>query len=292
MSGLKSLRNRIKTVKSTQKITRAMKVVSASKLRKAALQADVSFEYFKDMIRILYNLTHAYDGDCKNSLLFGKSDQPKNYLLVFIASDRGLCGGLNPQVARKVRKRVSELKAANKSFKILCIGKKSVDLLRKDFADNICGEFFVFSRSLSEVASEVTNYIIREYNNDEFDVCEIFYNHYKNALLQEPNIYQFIPFDNSSLGWCNNEPLVGQFLYDPGLLNLIDEIMPVVLERFFECLLMDNFASEQAARMTAMDSATKNAESMIENLTLLLNRSRQAMITKELIEIISGAEAV
>ena len=292
MSGLKELKIRINSVTSTGKITKAMQLVAASKLRKAGEAATVSRPFFRHTLKVLGNLTANYKEVENNKFL--SDDGNNNYVLFVLTSDKGLCGGFNSSIIKKTLKRVKELQADKKKVSIVCVGKKSVaqissspyrDLIIKTFTDN--------KKAQIEFAKELRDYAIELVKNSGYNKCEFIYNKFISPLIQEPENMQIIPFNVNDVAakfdvkFCQSE-----FTYEPRINKLLDIVIPKALLGIIRHFLLESFASEQASRMTAMDSANKNASEMIEKLTLVLNRSRQALITKELIEIISGAEAV
>jgi F-type H+-transporting ATPase subunit gamma len=294
MPSLKDLKVRINSTKNTQKITSAMKMVSAAKLRRAQEQAEAARPYAERMERVLGRLAAAAAGrEGAPPLLAGRGVE-QTHLVVVMTSDRGLCGGFNSSIARGARRFVRELKSQGKAVKILCVGRKGRDQLRREFASDIIGtiEDVAKPRLTFAAAEGIATRILSMYEHGEFDVCTVVYNRFKSAMTQIVTLQQLIPF---ALAAANeNEPAgaVASYEYEPDELEILSALLPKNLGMQIFRSLLENNASEQGARMTAMDSATRNAGDMINKLTITYNRSRQAAITKELIEIISGAEAV
>ncbi len=294
MPSLKALRIRINSVKSTQKITKAMKMVAASKLRRAQEAAEAARPYAERMDRILGSLAAAdVSGDAAPRLLVGTGKSDVHLLLVATA-DRGLCGAFNGSIVRAARRRAAELEAAGKTVKFFCVGRKGRDMLRRDYADQIVEtvDHSRVRRISFDNAAAVAERIAAMFEAGEFDVCTLFYNRFKTVLTQVVTDHQLIPALTSGEGV--EVPDLGGAIYE--FEPEEDEILALLLPRNLAVQiyrgLLENAASEQGARMTAMDNATRNASDMIQKLTLNYNRTRQAVITKELIEIISGAEAI
>jgi F-type H+-transporting ATPase subunit gamma len=293
MPTLKDLKIRINSTKNTQKITSAMKMVSAAKLRRAQEQAEAARPYAERMERVLGRLAASAAGRDGAPALLAGNGKDQTHLIVVMTSDRGLCGGFNSSIARGARKLARDLKAQNKTIKILCIGRKGRDQLRREFPNDIIGtiEDIGKPRLTFAAAEAVATKILTMFEHGEFDVCEIIYNRFKSAMTQIVTVQQVIPF---ALPAANeNDPAAGAYYeYEPDELEILSTLLPKNLGMQIFKALLENNASEQGARMTAMDSATRNAGEMINKLTINYNRSRQAAITKELIEIISGAEAI
>ncbi|TNE26343.1 MAG: F0F1 ATP synthase subunit gamma [Alphaproteobacteria bacterium] len=300
MPSLKDLRDRITSVKSTRKITSAMKMVAASKLKRAQSQAEASQPYARhmgDMLeRLVSNITIS---DSTPALLRGTgSDQ--THLLVVITSDRGLCGGFNAFITREVRKKAKELMAQGKEIKFLCVGRKGRDALKREFGSKILGFFEGPGKkglSFSD-AHRIGEDVLLRFEAGEFDVCHVFYNVFKSVIAQIPTAQQLIPFaaaedaDADTTESTDSNAAKAVYEFEPSEDGILHSLLPQnVSVQIFRSML-DSAAGEQAARMTAMDNATRNAGDRIAELTLNYNRARQAYITKELIEIISGAEAV
>ncbi len=293
MPSLKDLKLRINSTKNTQKITSAMKMVSAAKLRRAQEQAEAARPYAERMDRVLGRLAAAAAGKDGAPALLAGNGKDQVHLIVVMTSDRGLCGGFNSSIARGARKLARDLKGQGKTIKILCIGRKGRDQLRREFPNEIIGtiEDIGKPRLTFTAAEAVAVRILGMFERGEFDVCEIVYNRFKSAMTQIVTVQQLIPFAPAAAN--ENDPAgATSYEYEPDELEILSSLLPKNLGMQIFRALLENNASEQGARMTAMDSATRNAGDMINKLTITYNRSRQAAITKELIEIISGAEAV
>jgi F-type H+-transporting ATPase subunit gamma len=294
MPSLKDLKVRINSTKSTQKITSAMKMVSAAKLRRAQEQAEAARPYAERMNRVLGRLAAAASGKDGAPALLAGNGKDQTHLLVVMTSDRGLCGGFNSSISRGARKLARDLKAQGKTVKIFCIGRKGRDQLKREFSNEIIGtvEDVGKPRLTFAAAEAIATKILHMFEHGEFDVCELIYNQFKSAMTQIVTIQQLIPFAPAAAN--ENEPggSAAYYEYEPDELEILSALLPKNLGMQVFRALLENAASEQGARMTAMDSATRNAGDMINRLTITYNRSRQAAITKELIEIISGAEAL
>jgi F-type H+-transporting ATPase subunit gamma len=291
MPSLKDLKNRIESVKSTRKITKAMQMVAAAKLRRAQEAAEESRPYAKRFNAVMAGLAASVGGsDSAPKLLRGTgSDQVQ--LLVVMTSERGLCGGFNTNIVKLARTKAAELKAQGKTVKILSVGKKGRDQLKRDFEDDFVGHV-----DLSEVkrlgysnAQDIARDILNRFDAGEFDVATIFYSEFVNVVTQIPTAQQIIP-----AAFEASEGSEGGAIYDyePSEEAILADLLPRGVATQIFSALLENGASEQGARMSAMDNATRNAGEMIDKLTIQFNRSRQAVITNELIEIISGAEAL
>lgn len=297
MASLKDLRNRIASVKSTQKITSAMKMVAAAKLKRAQEQAEAARPYAERMERMLGSLAASLKGRAGVSPLLAGTGKDDVHLLIVVTSDRGLCGGFNSYIVRRTRQVVRRLVDQGKEVKILCVGRKGRDQLRRDHGSRIVDSFIEVARpSLGfPIADEISDKITQLFAEGEFDVCTVIYNRFQSAIAQIVTEQQLIPFavpeDEETAGVDTGEG-VGVYEYEPEEGEILADLLPRNLAvQIFRSLLESN-AGEQGARMTAMDNATRNAGDMIGRLTLVYNRTRQAQITKELIEIISGAEAL
>lgn len=291
MANLKNLKVRINSVKSTQKITRAMKVVSAAKLRRARDMAEAATPYAERMERVLGTLASNVTPDSAPKLLVGNG-KDNIHLLVVISSDRGLCGGFNTHLVKAVKVKIRDLQAKNKQYKIICIGKKGYELLKSEHIDKIIDKTFDISKKKVipfEDAGEQSNNIIKMFNENEFDVCTIFYNKFISAISQEVTQQQIIPLQVNKIETTSTNSV---YKYEPSEAQILEELLPRNLGVQIYKAFLENSASEHGARMSAMDNATRNAGDMIKRLTLVYNRTRQAAITTELIEIIAGAEAV
>ncbi|WP_298721940.1 F0F1 ATP synthase subunit gamma [uncultured Ferrovibrio sp.] len=296
MPSLKSLRVRINSVKSTQKITKAMKMVAASKLRRAQEAAEQARPYAERMAKILSSLAAGQAGAENAPRLLVGTGSDQVHLLVVATAERGLCGAFNSSIVKLARRRIDELTAAGKTVKILCVGKKGRDQLRRDHASKIV-DTLDLSKSKKigfAEAQEIADRVLAMFEAGEFDVATIFFNNFKSVISQIPTAQQLIPA--MVAGGENAEAALdlGGAIYEfePDEETILTQLLPRNLSMQVYRALLENAASEQGARMTAMDNATRNAGEMIKKLTLNYNRSRQAQITKELIEIISGAEAV
>ncbi len=292
MSSLKDLRNRITSVKSTQRITAAMKMVAAAKLRRAqehALAARPYAERMEDMLRSLSDSS----GAGGSPLLVGTGSD-KTHLLVLISADRGLCGGFNISLMRGLREEIKRLQAEGKTVQLFIIGRKGVGLARREFADLIVEVAEDISKPSPsfEAASNIADSLMQRFSNNEFDSCTVFYNKFVSALTQTVTPQQLIPFSLAEDGAESIVTASSAHEFEPSEEQILDELLPRNISMQIFRAMLESFASEQGARMTAMDNATRNAGDMINKLTLNYNRSRQAQITKELIEIISGAEAL
>jgi F-type H+-transporting ATPase subunit gamma len=307
MPSLKEYRNRIASVKSTRKITSAMKMVAASKLRRAQSQAEASQPYARRMADMLARLVANMDGSETPSLLMSGTGKDDVHLLVVITSDRGLCGGFNASIVRLARQKIAELTKAGKTVKLVCVGRKAAASLKRDHAGKIVKIFEGLGRKRLTFgeAAEVSDFILHTLAREEFDVCSLVYNEFKSVISQVPAAQQLIPLsvetartqdndEQASAGVAAEAETGARALYEfePSEERILAELLPRNLAVQVYRALLDSAAGEQAARMTAMENATRNAGDMIAKLTLKYNRARQAYITKELIEIISGAEAV
>jgi F-type H+-transporting ATPase subunit gamma len=289
MASLKDLRNRIASVKATQKITKAMQMVAAAKLRRAQLAAEAARPYAERMDSVLANLASGIAAGSGPALLSGNG-KDQSHLLVVASAERGLCGGFNSSIARLAREKALALQAEGKTVKILCIGKKGYDQLRRQFEKQIVELIDLRSvRQLGfENADPIGKKIIEWFEAGEFDVAHLFYSKFRSVILQIPTAQQIIP---AQIG--GDQPAsAAAYEYEPGQDEILATLLPRNISVQIFRALLENAASEQGARMSAMDSATRNAGEMIKKQTTIYNRSRQAMITKELIEIISGAEAL
>jgi len=294
MPSLKQYRTRIASVKSTQKITSAMKMVAAAKLRRAQEKAEAARPYAERMSRMLGSLAGSLSGGAGAPALLAGTGRSEVHLVVVATSDRGLCGAFNSSIVRGARAHVRQLLSEGKQVRIFCVGRKGRDQLRRDFAKLIVGSMEdVGRRSLSFAdAQRITDRILQMFAAGEFDVCSLFYARFRSAITQIVTRQQLIPF--AIEGGAGPAASAGGavYEYEPDEEQILAELLPRNLSVQVFRALLENNASEQGARMTAMDNATRNAGDMIKRLTLSYNRQRQASITKELIEIISGAEAV
>ncbi len=292
MPSLKDLRLRIASVKATQKITKAMQMVAAAKLRRAQAAAEAARPFAERMEAVLANLARQMTGDVDAPLLAG-TGRDQVHLLVVMTAERGLCGAFNSSIARLARDHALRLMAEGKTVQFFCVGRKGADILRRQFARQIVE--VVDLRGVRQIGFQQAEDIARRlrtlYANGAFDVATIFFGRFRSVIAQIPTALQIIPAPIPEAPPGSPEA-TASYEYEPGEAEILAELLPrAVSVQIFRALL-ENAASEQGARMTAMDNATRNAGEMIGKLTLLYNRSRQAMITKELIEIISGAEAL
>jgi F-type H+-transporting ATPase subunit gamma len=299
MPSLKDLRLRIRSVRSTQKITSAMKMVAASRLRRAQEQAEAARPYAQRMERVLGSLSGRMTGLPGAPPLLVGTGKEETHLIVVATSDRGLAGGFNATILREARRRIREIEAAGKKVMLLIIGRKGRDGLRRDYRGLIRDSLTeVGRRRLSfDEARDIAERVLVLYQAGAFDVCTIIYNRFRSAMTQIVTVQQLIPFAPAAAEHTGPEPEVGVragavYEFEPSEEEILDELLPKNLAVQIFTALLENAASEQGARMTAMDNATRNAGEMIDRLTLNYNRTRQAVITKELIEIISGAEAL
>jgi F-type H+-transporting ATPase subunit gamma len=294
MPSLKDLRNRITSVKATQKITSAMKLVAASKLRRAQEQAEAGRPYAERMARMLSSLAQGVEGGGPRLMAgTGKDDV---HLLLVVTSDRGLCGAFNASIVREARRQIQRLQSEGKTVKLLTVGRKGRDLLRRDYSALMVQSWEDVGRrrlAFSE-AQTVAERMLDLFEAGEFDVASIVYNRFKSAIAQIVTVQQVIPFSipETSQQAADADELKALYEFEPTEEEILADLLPRNLSIQVYRSLLESAASEQGARMTAMDNATRNAGDMIGRLTLTYNRTRQANITKELIEIISGAEAV
>jgi F-type H+-transporting ATPase subunit gamma len=293
MPSLKDLRNRIGSVKQTQKITSAMKLVAASKLKRAQDQAEASRPFAERMSDMLANLGASVAGREGMPPLLAGTGRDQVQLLVVATADRGLCGGFNSSIARGARNSIRELQEVGKEVKVLCIGRKGRDMLRREFGSLIVDTVEGIGRRRLEYteAAGIGERLERMYEAGEFDVCTIVFNRFRSAISQILTFQQLIPVEPAAVDQ-DAADVRAVYEFEPDEQTILTELLPRNLAVQIYRALVENAASEQGARMTAMDNATRNAGDMIDRLTLFYNRTRQAQITKELIEIVSGAEAV
>ncbi|MBM05627.1 MAG: F0F1 ATP synthase subunit gamma [Oceanibulbus sp.] len=293
MPNLKDLKNRIASVKSTRKITKAMQMVAAAKLRRAQEAAEASRPYTERFNAVMAGLAASVGGSDSAPKLLSGTGEDKVHLLVVMTAERGLCGGFNSNIAKKAKAHARDLLAQGKEVKILTVGKKGRDALRRDLGDHLVGHV-----DLSEVkkigygdAQNIAQDVLNRFDAGEFDVATIFYAKFVNVVMQTPTAQQIIPakFEADADEDSGASTL---FDYEPSEEAVLADLLPRGVATAIFSALLENGASEQGARMSAMDNATRNAGEMIDKLTIQYNRSRQAVITNELIEIISGAEAL
>ena len=294
MPSLKDLRNRIDSVKSTKKITQAMKMVAASKLKKAQSLAEKGRSYSSGLESIVKDLVNSSE-NIEHPLLGSHKENKNSSLIIVVSSDRGLCGGLNSNIVKGVKKQINELEGKNKSVSLVCIGKKGFDLLSGLYEKMF--NFEVKCINIGEIdyksTEEIGKKILNSFYKNDFQECNLFYNHFNSVISQEVKVEKLIPYSKSGETDTDNQNNVDTYFeYEPNEEEVLSKILPKnFIVQMYKAIL-ESRASEQGARMTAMDNATRNAGDMIESLSLKYNRQRQAIITKELIEIISGAEAL
>ena len=292
MPSLDDLKKRIKSVKSTQKITKAMKMVAAAKLRKAQENAERGRPYSQKMQNIILNLTKSIN-DPQNApkLLIGTGDD-KKYLCVVLTADRGLCGGFNSNICKLAKINFKKILGEGKTLKIITVGSKGLDQIRREYGKYVIKKFsFKNKKKITFNEAEIIgNEIINLFNKNEFDKCILFYNNFKNVITQIPQAQQIIPAENNSSDKTDEK--THSYEFEPDEDEILEDLLPKNISTQIFKALLENAASEQGSRMTAMDNATRNAGDLVDKLTINYNRSRQASITKELIEIISGAESL
>ncbi len=291
MPNLKDLKNRIESVKSTRKITKAMQMVAAAKLRRAQESAEASRPYAERFDAVMAGLAASVGGSDSAPKLLRGTGSDDVHLLIVMTAERGLCGGFNSNIAKLARAKAEELRGKGKTVKILTVGKKGRDALKRDFSDMFVGHI-----DLSEVkrlgysnAQDIAKDVLSRFDGGEFDVATIFFAKFQNVVTQIPTAQQVIP---ASFEEAEGDDSGAVFDYEPSEEAILADLLPKGVATAIFSALLENGASEQGARMSAMDNATRNAGEMIDKLTIQFNRSRQAVITNELIEIISGAEAL
>ncbi|RWO51005.1 F0F1 ATP synthase subunit gamma [Mesorhizobium sp.] len=294
MPSLKDLRNRIASVKATQKITKAMQMVAAAKLRRAQEAAEAARPYSERMGAVLANITQAIGGGGEAPALMTGTGKDDVHLLVVCTAERGLCGGFNSQIARLARDHIRKLLADGKQVKIICVGKKGFDILRRDYAALILERVDLREvKTLGFVnADAIAKKVIQLFNEGGFDICTLFYSQFKSVISQVPTTQQIIPAGVSSAAAEATDGGNAVYEYEPEPGEILSDLIPRNISVQVFRALLENAAGEMGAKMSAMDNATRNAGDMINKLSITYNRQRQAQITKELIEIISGAEAL
>jgi F-type H+-transporting ATPase subunit gamma len=295
MPSLKDLRNRIGSVKATRKITKAMQMVAAAKLRKAQEAATAARPYAERMDRVLANLNRRLPSKAGASPLLVGTGKDDTHLLVVMTAERGLCGGFNASIVRLARADAQRIRADGKTVKFVCVGRKGYDMLRREWGAQIAER--VDLKGVKQVgfanATDIAHKVLARFEAGEFDVATLYFAEFKSVISQKPTALQLIPAKLPETKGANGAELaVGVYEYEPEEGEILSYLLPRNIAAQVLRGLLENAASEQGARMSAMDSATRNAGDMIDRLTLRYNRTRQAMITKELIEIISGAEAL
>lgn len=301
MPSLKQYRERITSVKSTRKITSAMKMVAASKLKRAQEQAEASQPYAASMAEMLARLSANVQGSAQPPLMIG-TGRDQSYLFVVVTSDRGLCGGFNAGVIRFARNEIRKKIADGKNVRLICVGRKARDILKREFGDRIIDSFTGIGGRTKigfQDAAQIAELVLSDFTAGGFDVCTLIYNQFVSVLAQKPTSQQLVPFSVPTPAVANDTAkalaatkVSAPYSFEPAEDEILQKLLPRNLSVQVYRALLDSAAGEQAARMTAMDSATRNAGDMIKRLSQQYNRARQAYITKELIEIISGAEAV
>ena len=289
MPSLDDLKKRISSVKSTQKITKAMKMVAAAKLRRAQESAEKGRPFSEKMNNIILNLSNSIT-DKENASKFLIGTGKKNvHLCVVITADRGLCGGFNTNICRKAKMYFEKILKEGKTLKIFTVGSKGHDQLKRVYGSYIVEKmnFKGYKKISFKEAEEIGKKIITLFNENQFDVCKIFYNKFKNVITQIPQAQQIIPIENIEKKKSENF-----YEFEPEENEILNNLLPRNISTQIFKAFLENAASEQGSRMTAMDNATRNAGDLVDKLTITYNRSRQAAITKELIEIISGAESL
>ncbi len=291
MASLDDLKKRISSVKSTQKITKAMKMVAASKLRRAQESAEKGRPYSDKMNNIILNLSNSISDKENSPKLLAGSGEDKVHLCIVMTSDRGLCGGFNTNIIKKAKSYFQKILDSGKILKIITVGSKGYDQLKRTYKENIIEKIsFKESKNVNYFdADKVGKIIIDKFEKKEFDVCTIFYNQFKNVITQIPQEQQIIPLKASESETSSSED---NYEFEPEEDEILSNLLPKNISTQIFKAMLENSASEQGSRMSAMDNATRNAGEMVDKLTIQYNRSRQAAITKELIEIISGAESL
>ena len=291
MASLDDLRKRIVSVKSTQKITKAMKMVAAAKLRKAQESAERGRPYSEKMQNIILNLTESISDPANAPKLLVGTGKEQTHLCVVMTSDKGLCGGFNSNICRLAKNYFSKVLKDGKNLKIITIGLKGHDQLNREYGKYIINKLsFKDKKKISfNEADEVGRIILALFEKNEFDKCLLFYNNFKNVITQIPQAQQIIPAEKKKSSKTKNEIF---YEFEPDEDEILEDLLPKNISTQVFKAFLENSASEQGSRMTAMDNATRNAGDLVKSLTIVYNRSRQAAITKELIEIISGAESL
>jgi len=290
MASLDDLKKRITSVKSTQKITKAMKMVAAAKLKRAQENAERGRPYSEKMNNVILNLSNGISDKENAPKLLSGTGTDKIHLCVIMTSDRGLCGGFNANIIKKAKSFFAKLIQEDKEIKIITVGSKGNDQLKRTYGDKIIENIsFKNSKNANYFdAEKVGKTIIERFEKGEFDVCTIFYNQFKNVITQIPQSQQVIPLNNKD----DEKKSEDNYEFEPDEDEILNNLLPKNISTQIFKAMLENSASEQGARMSAMDNATRNAGEMVDKLTIEYNRSRQAAITKELIEIISGAESL
>ncbi len=294
MPSLDDLKKRISSVKSTQKITKAMKMVAAAKLRKAQESAESGRPFSEKMNNVILNLSNSIEDKNNASKLLAGTGKDNVHLCVVITADRGLCGGFNTNICRTAKNYFEKIIKGGKTLKIFTVGYKGHEQLKRAYGSYIVEKinFKGFKKITYKEAEEIGNKIIKLFNENQFDVCKIFYNKFKNVITQIPQEQQIIPIENIKNKKEEERKSENFYEFEPEENEILDDLLPRNISTQIFKAFLENAASEQGSRMTAMDNATRNAGDLVDKLTITYNRSRQAAITKELIEIISGAESL
>tara|TARA_X000001036_G_scaffold184758_1_gene174449 strand:- start:2812 stop:3696 length:885 start_codon:yes stop_codon:yes gene_type:complete len=294
MPSLDDLKKRIKSVKSTQKITKAMKMVAAAKLRKAQENAEKGRPYSEKIQNIVLNLTKSISDPNNAPKLLVGTGQDKTYLCVVLSADRGLCGGFNSNICKLAKTNFKKILNDRKELKIITVGVKGLDQIRREYGRYVIKKFsFKDKKRITFNEAEIIgNEIIKLFNENQFDKCILFYNNFKNVITQIPQAQQIIPAEQKIVKDKNIDENLLSYEFEPEEDEILEDLLPKNISTQIFKAFLENAASEQGSRMTAMDNATRNAGDLVDKLTINYNRSRQASITKELIEIISGAESL
>ena len=292
MPSLDDLKKRIKSVKSTQKITKAMKMVAAAKLRKAQENAEKGRPYSEKMQNIILNLTKSINDPQNAPKLLVGTGEDKKYLCVVLTADRGLCGGFNSSICKLAKNNFKKILGEGKTLKIITVGSKGLDQIKREYGKYVIKKFsFKEKKQISfNEAKIIGEEIIALFDQNEFDKCILFFNNFKNVITQIPQAQQIIPAEKKNSDKTDIKTYSYEF--EPDEDEILEDLLPKNISTQVFKALLENAASEQGSRMTAMDNATRNAGDLVDKLTINYNRSRQASITKELIEIISGAESL
>ena len=294
MPSLDDLKKRISSVKSTQKITKAMKMVAAAKLRKAQESAESGRPFSEKMNNVILNLSNSIADKNNASKFLAGTGKDNVHLCVVITADRGLCGGFNTNICRTAKNYFEKIIKEGKTLKIFTVGYKGHEQLKRAYGSYIVEKinFKGFKKITYKEAEEIGNKIIKLFNENQFDVCKIFYNKFKNVITQIPQEQQIIPIENIKNKKEEERKSENFYEFEPEENEILNDLLPRNISTQIFKAFLENAASEQGSRMTAMDNATRNAGDLVDKLTITYNRSRQAAITKELIEIISGAESL
>ena len=294
MPSLDDLKKRITSVKSTQKITKAMKMVATAKLRKAQENAEKGRPYSEKMNNIILNLSKGISDKENTSKLLVGTGKEDTHLCVVLTADRGLCGGFNTNIIKKAKIYFEKVNKEGKNLKIITVGTKGYDQLKRNFKNKIIERIsFKNSKNINYFdADKVGKIILEKFEKNEFDICSIFYNKFKNVMTQIPQQQQIIPLQTEETNKISQDKNEGSYEFEPDEDEILSNLLPKNISTQIFKAMLENSASEQGSRMTAMDNATRNAGELVDKLSIEYNRSRQAAITKELIEIISGAESL